>query len=260
MDLTDPFSFTPPPQKDIDRRLREKGGFRIFPFHKFTGAFYSYGEVADTLDINKFLTTDPHNLVDEISKIHDAQYFLAKSKDELKKADENYIEMIDKLKPFMNLREKGEGFLASQAFNIKKNVGMYKDPDWNISDTDREILNNYIATTVNTLQDKYKEFAIANESSLGLSINTNLFSKTIQDFINVNEPMVRRFMFDSLPSLPMITDIMKPLETQQGNMDITLTIREKEKVKPKPVIVEEKTNLVPLVEQPSLTEQALFIL
>jgi len=260
MDLTDPFSFTPPPQKDIDRRLREKGGFRIFPFHKFTGAFYSYGEVADTLDINKFLTTDPHNLVDEISKIHDAQYFLAKSKDELKKADESYIELIDKLKPFMNLREKGEGFLASQAFNIKKNVGMYKDPDWNISDTDREILNNYIATTVNTLQDKYKQ------------INTNLFSKTIQDFINVNEPMVRRFMFDSLPSLPMITDIMKPLETQQGNMDITLTIREKEKVKPKPVIVEgvggtnesaigfQKTNLVPLIEQPSLTEQALFIL
>lgn len=195
--LIDPFSFEKPPRKTVDEELQEIGGFRIFPFHKFTGAGYSYGKAVKHLDLSAFLSTPSHNLVDEVSKLHDGMYFVAKTKEDLIEADKQYISLIDKLKPFMTLRERGEAELAKRAFQVKTSVGGYSKPDWSITEGEFLSLQDYLSNTITNLNQKYQ------------AINTSILPKYIQDFINVNEPLMRRLVLESVPGIESLQDLTR---------------------------------------------------
>lgn len=248
--LSDPFTFDKPTRKTIDEELREIGGFRIFPFHKFTGSGYSYGKAVKDLDLSAFLSTPSHNLVDEVSKLHDGMYFVAKTKEDLIEADKQYITLIDKLKPFMTLRERAEAELAQRAFQVKTSVGGYSKPDWSITEGENLSLQDYLSNTITNLNQKYQ------------AINTSILPKYIQDFINVNEPIMRRFVLDSAPGIESLQDL-----TRKEQQEIYKPVKEQlevemllPKVDPKKKIIIPETPLNVLPQRTLNVLNSLLIL
>lgn len=102
---------------------------RLVPkYGNFAGPKYTAGEYTNKVDVNKILNTPPIDELDYVTKIHDIDYILARSKDDLKKADKALLKNLEKI-DYNKLSRDGKTYydLAKKSFELKLKTGIGYD-------------------------------------------------------------------------------------------------------------------------------------
>lgn len=204
MSLIDPFSFERPKRKKVDEQLFQAGGFRMFDSN-FIGPKYTAGEFApDTIDLPtayKYINTPSKSIPDQIAKIHDFYYYLAKNTQDIRKADQFVIDMVDKLYPRMNFTEKVQASTMKKAFQAKLLL-----PD---SFLQPESFSNLSYETEQALQDYIDAENIRTASQLDIGSLATIQSLTEKE-------STAGALFEALPPFKKyITDLVPSLKEQE---------------------------------------------
>lgn len=119
-------------------------------YGNFAGPKYTAGEYSSKVDADKIIRTKPIDELDYATKVHDIEYSLARSIDDLKQSDRNLLQNLSKIN-YEGLSRDGQNYynLAKEAFNFKLNTGFgysFNKKDIVNDPTVRNKLENFLDT------------------------------------------------------------------------------------------------------------------